>query len=113
MKTMRKEAGFNDNDAIAGALTYLQKHGAIYLVPHEFRTKHEPKHKQVRVWQLTGVIRLNGEWMNYLTINNEHRESLIQEATEMGVENVFTDYLDDCSGEPNCSGDPNGLDDNR
>lgn len=92
--TMMNEAGFSDNHAIAGALTYLQEHGAIYLVPNEYRVEDEPKHKQIRVWQLTGIIKIDGEWQEYLLVNDEHLESLIREATRMGVESVFTSYFD-------------------
>jgi hypothetical protein len=92
--TISEETGYTNRTTISEAFKYLQERGAIYNVPLEYRMGHEPKHKQVRVWQLTGVMLINGVWEQYSCVKAEYLSSTIDEAIHMGIQNVVTEFLD-------------------
>jgi hypothetical protein len=98
-----KDTGFSSKAAIAGALAWLFERGAIYNVPPKFRVNREaglPMQKYV--FQLTGIINLDG-WVQYLYFKNlEEVEDMIQEWKSIGWEcPVSAEFYIGSQSEPN------------
>jgi hypothetical protein len=106
--TLKERVRVNNNEAVSGALEFLVERGAIYEVPIVFREGNEPKHKQIRVWQLTGMIYLNGQWMEYLhpAKGSDYFEWLTQKTIDMGINTPFINRSADTGN--NLSSDTNG-----
>ena len=90
--TIQHKTGY-DRNTVRAALNFLQERGAIYNVPEQYRIEEELIGSHVYVWQLTGVILLDGEWVEYLRFNDSSEIThSINEAQRMGVNTPLLDY---------------------
>lgn len=65
---------------VTEALAWLESRGAIYNVPKEARSGHESRiHGNRKVWQLTGIIKIGEQIVDYLFIKDEDRQSSLLE----------------------------------
>lgn len=86
---------------VRAALTFLEDRGAIYNVPSEKRIGSErTPHGNSKVWQLTGLIRLNNHTVAYLHMSDEDRKSLDNEIMEFGSDTAKKLLCDEPESEP-------------
>lgn len=85
--------GFNDKTAIAEAIKWLFDHGAIYNVPFDKRVGQEKKLSNRKyVFQLTGIININGQILPYIVMKPEEIENMVQELKEIGADEIVELY---------------------
>lgn len=70
------------------ATQWLADRGAIYNVPMKHRVGSERVHGNQKVWQLTGMIWLDGGICVYLLMNKKSIESMIDELKNLGAEEL-------------------------
>ncbi|MBK8032231.1 MAG: hypothetical protein IPK17_22685 [Chloroflexi bacterium] len=108
VETLINDLAVNDKTAVAAALKWLADHGAIYNVPKDKRVgKEKWLLPQKYVFQLTGVVKIGDEVMEYILMQEGEREAMIDELTELGAE-----YAVELYGllEPKPEPDPEGED---
>lgn len=85
VETIMKETGFTKTPVVE-ALGWLERAGAIYNVPREKRVGKEAKlHGNKKVWQLTGVMLLADEPIEFLLLKPENRATVIEEIRDTGL----------------------------
>ena len=89
IETIMKDTDFK-RAAVVEALDWWEKRGAIYNVPADKRVgKERDLHGNKKLWQLTGLMEIEGCVVEYLLIPDEHRESIIEEIKSHGREDVI------------------------
>lgn len=84
IETIMEDTGFEKAPVIA-ALAWLETHGVMYNVPQDKRVGQEAKlHPRKKVWQLTGVIELEGQVLPYLVMKDDHRKMVMEELASYG-----------------------------
>jgi hypothetical protein len=89
-----------DKASVSSAIAWLVEHHAIYIVPHEYRVGNEKRiNSRGNVYQLTGIIELDGEIVQYLSLSPEALKSVWGELEELGD----TKIVEIAAGEPHGS----------
>lgn len=84
IETIMADTGFEKAGVVA-ALGWLERHGVMYNVPQDKRVGKEAElHPRKKVWQLTGVIELNGAIVPYLMMRDEDKRMVIEELQSYG-----------------------------
>jgi hypothetical protein len=78
---------------VTDVLSYLQSVGVMYNVPVEHRVGQEKAiHGNRKVWQMTGIIAIGSEIIDYLYIKDSDRTSAYQEIAEHAHDDVKVLY---------------------
>ena len=80
---------------VTEALSWFESRGAIYNVPREARLGNAKRiHANRKVWQLTGILQLGEQIINFLYMKDEDRQSSLLEIEDHApqhVINLFTE----------------------
>lgn len=88
IETIMDETGFQ-KAPVSEAIEWLEARGAIYTVPRDKRIGDEEKlHGNKKVWQLTGIMEIEGKIVEYLHLQPENKESIIAEIITHSSEDV-------------------------
>lgn len=89
VETIMEDCGYNSKHPVSGAIQWLFEHGAIYNVPHKHRVGKEALLSPRKyVFQLTGVIRLNGKVIPYLLMDDTLKAEVVEELEKFGAEHA-------------------------
>jgi len=89
VETIARETGIG-KPRIVEALAWLVAHQAVMYVPVAKRTGHEQKlRKNRRIYQLTGVITLNEQPIEYLFLSAEERQQLLSELARLEATEIL------------------------
>lgn len=79
VQTLAKETGYKKTAIVAG-VQWLLDHYALIPVAYEYRAGDEKKlHKRRNIYQVTGVIELEGKFHRYLHMNPEQWSGVLEE----------------------------------
>jgi hypothetical protein len=93
VEAIMKDTGYSKS-VVSSALAYLQSVGAMYNVPIEHRVGTEKNiHGNRKVWQLTGIMAIGSDIIDYLYIKDSDRESAYQEIAEHAPDEVKALYI--------------------
>lgn len=90
--TIMTDTGYSKS-VVTDVLSYLQSVGAMYNVPIEHRVGQEKTiHGNRKVWQMTGIMAIGSEIIDYLYIKDSDRTSAYQEIAEHAPDEVKALY---------------------
>jgi hypothetical protein len=93
VEQIMEDTGFTDRNIISSALAWLYEHGAIYYVPVDKRIGPERAiSKRRNVYQLTGMIRLNGEAVPFVVMQDGEIDSVVAELQDLGAKYALQLY---------------------
>lgn len=87
-----------DHSMVSKAIKWLREHGAIYVVPYEYRVDAEADLEPSKhVYQLTGLVLLGGEPVPYLYMADEALQQSLSELRNIGGASVIALLFGHCA----------------